>query len=212
MEPLLFFRTFLYVFGTLFAVMNPIGAVPVFLSIIQHCRSYEGRISLAKRTSVAVFVTLTAFALLGEWIFKFFGSTIDAFAIAGGILLFKMALEMLSGNLSTVKISHEEEEEAITLSEIAIIPLAIPLISGPGSITTVIIHMAKNVSYLGKAAVVFAILMTSFLVYLVLRSAEKVQQRLGRVGIRLITRMMGLILASMAVQLVINGIKGAFGL
>lgn len=141
-----------------------------------------------------------------------FGSTIDAFAIAGGILLFKMALEMLSGNLSTVKISHEEEEEVVTLSEIAIIPLAIPLISGPGSITTVMIHMAKNVSYLGKAAVVFAILMTSFLVYLVLRSAEKVQQRLGRVGIRLITRMMGLILASMAVQLVINGIKGAFGL
>jgi len=127
-------------------------------------------------------------------------------------LLFKMALEMLSGNLSTVKISHEEEEEVVTLSEIAIIPLAIPLISGPGSITTVMIHMAKNVSYLGKAAVVFAILMTSFLVYLVLRSAEKVQQRLGRVGIRLITRMMGLILASMAVQLVINGIKGAFGL
>jgi len=119
---------------------------------------------------------------------------------------------MLSGNLSTVKISHEEEEEVVTLSEIAIIPLAIPLISGPGSITIVMIHMAKNVSYLGKAAVVFAILMTSFLVYLVLRSAEKVQQRLGRVGIRLITRMMGLILASMAIQLVINGIKGAFGL
>jgi len=66
MEPLLFFRTFLYVFGTLFAVINPIGAVPVFLSIIQHCRSYEGRMSLAKRISEAVFVTLTAFTLLGS--------------------------------------------------------------------------------------------------------------------------------------------------
>lgn len=208
----LFFKTFLYVFGTLFAVMNPIGAVPVFLSIAQHCRSYEGRISLAKRTSVAVFMTLITFALLGEWIFKFFGSTVDAFAIAGGILLFRMALEMLSGSLSTIKITHEEEEEAVSLSEIAIIPLAIPLISGPGSITTVMIHMAKNTNYLGKIAVILAIFMASSSVYLVLTSAEKVQRRLGRVGIRLITRMMGLILASMAVQLVINGIKGAFGL
>ncbi|EHR79186.1 membrane protein [Thermococcus litoralis DSM 5473] len=208
----LFFKTFFYVFGTLFAVMNPIGAVPVFLSIAQHCRSYEGRITLAKRTSVAVFMTLITFALLGEWIFKFFGSTIDAFAIAGGILLFRMALEMLSGSLSTIKITHEEEEEALSLSEIAVIPLAIPLISGPGSITTVMIHMAKSTDYLGKIAVILAIFVASFSVYLVLMSAEKVQQRFGRVGIRLITRMMGLILASMAVQLVINGIKGAFGL
>jgi len=208
----LFFKTFLYVFGTLFAVMNPIGAVPVFLSIAQHCRSYERRISLAKRTSVAVFMTLITFALLGEWIFKFFGSTIDAFAIAGGILLFRMALEMLSGHLSTIKITHEEEEEAVSLSEIAIIPLAIPLISGPGSITTVMIHMAKSSDYLGKIVVILAIFVASLSVYLVLMSAEKVQRRLGRVGIRLITRMMGLILASMAVQLVINGIKGAFGL
>ncbi|WP_042701635.1 neutral amino acid NAAT transporter SnatA [Thermococcus sp. PK] len=209
---LLFFKTFLYVFVTLFAVMNPIGAVPVFLSIAQHCRSYEGMRSLAKRTSVAVFMTLITFALLGEWIFKFFGSTIDAFAIAGGILLFRMALEMLSGSLSTIKITHEEEEEAVSLSEIAIIPLAIPLISGPGSITTVMIHMAKSSDYLGKIVVILAIFVASLSVYLVLMSAEKVQRKLGKVGIRLITRMMGLILASMAVQLVINGIKGAFGL
>ncbi|ALV62038.1 Multiple antibiotic resistance protein marC [Thermococcus sp. 2319x1] len=208
----MFFKTFLYVFGTLFAVMNPIGAVPVFLSITQHCKSREARISLAKRTSAAVFVTLVTFALLGEWIFKFFGSTIDAFAIAGGILLFRMALEMLSGSLSTIKITHEEEEEAVSLSEIAIIPLAIPLISGPGSITTVMIHMAKSSDYLGKMAVILAIFVASLSVYLVLRSAEKVQRKLGRVGIRVTTRMMGLILASMAVQLVINGIKGAFGL
>ncbi|HIH73080.1 MAG: multiple antibiotic resistance protein [Thermococcaceae archaeon] len=209
---LLFFKTFLYVFAALFAVMNPIGAVPVYLSIVQQCKSYEGRISLAKRTSVAVFMTLMTFALVGEWIFKFFGATIDAFAIAGGILLFRMALEMLSGHLSTIKITREEEEEAVTLSEIAIIPLAIPLISGPGSITTVMIYMAKNTSYLGKVAVLLAIVVASLSVYIVLMSAEKVQRKLGKVGIRLITRMMGLILASMAVQLVINGIKGAFGL
>jgi multiple antibiotic resistance protein len=209
---LLFFKTFLYVFAALFAVMNPIGAVPVYLSIVQQCKSYEGRISLAKRTSVAVFMTLMTFALVGEWIFKFFGATIDAFAIAGGILLFRMALEMLSGSLSTIKITREEEEEAVSLSEIAIIPLAIPLISGPGSITTVMIYMAKNTSYLGKVAVLLAIVVASLSVYIVLMSAEKVQRKLGKVGIRLITRMMGLILASMAVQLVINGIKGAFGL
>jgi len=156
------------------------------------------------------------FALLGQWIFRFFGSSVDAFAIAGGILLFKMAMEMLSGKLSSVKISDEEteefSEEVVTLEEVAIIPLAIPLISGPGAITTVMIYTAKSTTIPEKAAVIASILAIGLTVWLVLCSSNRIQKRLGRVGIKVMTRMMGLILTSMAVQMIINGIKGAFGL
>lgn len=127
-----------------------------------------------------------------------------------------MAMEMLSGKLSSVKISREETEEfsdeVVTLEEVAIIPLAIPLISGPGAITTVMIYMAKSDSIPEKAVVLVSIAAIAITVWLVLCSANSVKAKLGRVGIKAMTRMMGLILTSMAVQMTINGIKGAFGI
>ncbi|MCD6524691.1 MAG: neutral amino acid NAAT transporter SnatA [Thermococcus sp.] len=208
-------KYFLILYSGLFAITNPIGAVPVFLSVT-HDLSEGVRREIARKTSITVAVTLMVFALLGQWIFRFFGSSVDAFAIAGGILLFKMAMEMLSGKLSSVKISDEEteefSEEVVTLEEVAIIPLAIPLISGPGAITTVMIYTAKSTTIPEKAAVIASILAIGLTVWLVLCSSNRIQKRLGRVGIKVMTRMMGLILTSMAVQMIINGIKGAFGL
>ncbi|AJC72263.1 membrane protein [Thermococcus guaymasensis DSM 11113] len=208
-------KYFLIIYSGLFAITNPIGAVPVFLSVT-HDLSEGVRREIARKTSITVAVTLMVFALLGQWIFRFFGSSVDAFAIAGGILLFKMAMEMLSGKLSSVKISDEEteefSEEVVTLEEVAIIPLAIPLISGPGAITTVMIYTAKSTTIPEKAAVIASILAIGLTVWLVLCSSNRIQKRLGRVGIKVMTRMMGLILTSMAVQMIINGIKGAFGL
>ena len=206
-------KGFIYLYAGLIAIMNPFGAVPVFLSLTTGI-SLKERIEVARRTGITVVVTLVVFALIGQWIFSFFGSSVDAFSIAGGILLFKMAFEMLSGQISKVKISEEEEEEAemITLGDLAIIPLGMPFISGPGSITTVMIYMAKSTTILERVAVLLAILFASATAYLILLSADGIEKRLGRVGIKVLTRMMGLILASMAVQMVINGIKGAFGL
>jgi multiple antibiotic resistance protein len=210
-----YLKYFILLYGGLFAITNPIGAVPVFLSVT-HDLSWRERREIATKTSITVVVTLVVFALIGEWIFKFFGSTTDAFAIAGGILLFKMAMEMLSGKLSTVKISREEteefSEEVVTLEEVAIIPLAIPLISGPGAITTVMLYMAKSGGLAEKATVIASIVAIGLTVWLILCSSNRIQKRLGRVGIKVMTRMMGLILTSMAVQMIINGIKGAFGL
>ena len=201
------------IYGGLFAITNPIGAVPVFLSVT-HDLGWRERREIARKTSITVIATLLVFALIGQWIFKFFGSSIDAFSIAGGILLFKMAMEMLSGKLSTVKISSEEEldEDAVTLEEVAIIPLAIPLISGPGAITTVMLYMAGTSTVPEKAVVIASIILIGLTVWLVLCSANRIKAKLGRVGIKVMTRMMGLILTSMAVQMTINGIKGAFGL
>nr|WP_198362141.1 neutral amino acid NAAT transporter SnatA [Thermococcus pacificus] len=210
-----YLKYFIILYGGLFAITNPVGAVPVFLSVT-HDLSWRERREIATKTAIAVVVTLVVFALIGEWIFKFFGSSTDAFAIAGGILLFKMAMEMLSGKLSTVKISTEEteefSEEVVTLEEVAIIPLAIPLISGPGAITTVMLYMAKSHHLSEKATVIASIVAIGLTVWLVLCSSNRIQKKLGRVGIKVMTRMMGLILTSMAVQMIINGIKGAFGL
>ncbi|ASJ13131.1 neutral amino acid NAAT transporter SnatA [Thermococcus thioreducens] len=210
-----YLKYFVLLYGGLFAITNPVGAVPVFLSVT-HDLSWEERREIATKTALTVVVTLVVFALIGEWIFRFFGSSVDAFAIAGGILLFKMAMDMLSGRLSTVKISREETEEfsedVVTLEEVAIIPLAIPLISGPGAITTVMLYMAKSREVPEKAVVIASILAIGITVWLTLCSSNRIQKRLGRVGIKVLTRMMGLILTSMAVQMIINGIKGAFGL
>ncbi len=154
-------KLFMLLYGGLFAITNPVGAVPVFLGVT-HELSVEERREIATKTAITVVLTLLVFALIGQWIFKFFGSTTDAFAIAGGILLFKMAMEMLSGKLSSVKISREEteefDEEAVTLEEVAIIPLAIPLISGPGAITTVMLYMARSASIPDKVMVLLSII------------------------------------------------------
>ncbi|WP_258083779.1 neutral amino acid NAAT transporter SnatA [Thermococcus thermotolerans] len=210
-----YLKYFVILYGGLFAITNPVGAVPVFLSVT-HDLSWKERREIATKTALTVVVTLVVFALIGEWIFRFFGSSVDAFAIAGGILLFKMAMDMLSGRLSTVKISKEETEEfsedVVTLEEVAIIPLAIPLISGPGAITTVMLYMAKSREVSEKATVIASIVAIGLTVWLILCSSNRIQKRLGRVGIKVLTRMMGLILTSMAVQMIINGIKGAFGL
>jgi len=207
---LIVLKHLLYAYAALFAITNPIGAVPVFLSVT-HGISLQDRVRIAKKVMITVFLTLITFALIGEWIFSFFGSSVDAFSIAGGILLFRMALDMLSGQISKVKMSEEEAEE-ITLEDIAIIPLAIPLISGPGAITTVMLYMAKSTTVVEKSMVLLAILLVSITTYLILLSADRVEKKLGKVGIKVLTRMMGLILASIAVQMVINGIKGAFNL
>ncbi|ACJ16779.1 small neutral amino acid transporter A [Thermococcus onnurineus NA1] len=208
-------KHFVILYGGLFAITNPVGAVPVFLGVT-HDLSWSERREIARKTTITVVVTLVTFALIGQWIFRFFGSSIDAFAIAGGILLFRMAMDMLSGRLSSIKISREEteefDEEVVTLEEVAIIPLAIPLISGPGAITTVMIYTAKSISLPEKVTVIASIMAIGLTVWLVLCSANKIKTKLGRVGIKVMTRMMGLILTSMAVQMIINGIKGAFGL
>jgi len=208
-------KAFILFYGGLFAITNPVGAIPVFLGVTHDLSARERR-EIASKTALTVVLTLVTFALIGQWIFRFFGSSVDAFAIAGGILLFRMAMDMLSGRLSSFKISREEteeyDEETVTLEEVAIIPLAIPLISGPGAITTVMIYMAKGSTISEKIAVIAGIVAIGITVWLILCSANVIKNKLGRVGIKVMTRMMGLILTSMAVQMIINGIKGAFGI
>ena len=161
----------------------------------------------AKKAALATMVTLLVFAAAGNVIFQTFGITLGAIRIAGGVLLFLLALDMMRAKQSPVRQTAEEELEGAAKDDIAIIPLTIPMLAGPGAIATTMVCVSNahgRVAYI--AIVVAAIVVTSIAVFFILRSAILVERRLGTTGLNVLTRVMGLILAAVAVQFIINGI------
>ena len=198
---------FILAFTSIFSILNPFGAVPVFITLTESYPKKE-RDLVAKRTVIYALAILLAFTLFGEWILKFFGISLDAFKIAGGILLLLISLDMVGGQ-QEAKIHRKEIEAAYEIDEIALMPLATPLLAGPGSITACMVAMAEAADIGDRFLVILAILLSLGITYLTLLSAEKVLDKIGRLGIRILTRMMGLILTAIAVQMIVNGIKGA---
>ncbi|AIJ06336.1 multiple antibiotic resistance (MarC)-related protein [Methanocaldococcus bathoardescens] len=201
------FQYFILAFTSIFSILNPFGAVPVFITLTESYPRKE-RDLVARKTVIYTLAILLVFALFGEWILKFFGISLDAFKIAGGILLLLISLDMVRGK-QEAKIHRKEIEAAYEIDEIALMPLATPLLAGPGSITACMVAMAEAPTFGDKFLVVLAILASLGITYLTLLSAESVLDRIGKLGIRILTRMMGLILTAIAVQMVVNGIKGA---
>src|SRR6185436_8533873 len=152
-------------------------------------------------------ITLAAFAALGTTIFSVLGVSLGAFRIAGGILLFLLAVDMLRAQRSRQRTSPEEEAEGVDRPDVSIFPLAIPMLAGPGATSTVMV-LVSRADHLWQYAVVFgAILLTAWAAYWMLRGALKVQRRLGRTGMNVLQRVMGLILAATAVQFVVEGVS-----
>jgi multiple antibiotic resistance protein len=196
-------------FGSLFSIVDPFAALPIFLALT----GGQDRASQARTAGIATltcFLVLATFGVAGTFIFSFFGITIPAFKIAGGILLFGVGLEMMRGKESETRTTHEEKIEAEAKQDIAIIPMGLPLLSGPGAIATVMVLVGKATTWPERFAVYTAILAVSLLTLIVLRSAAIVARVLGRTGINLIGRIMGLILAATAIQFVLDGIREAF--
>jgi multiple antibiotic resistance protein len=196
-------------FGSLFSIVDPFSVVPIFLGLTgDQPRAAQARTAL--RATLTTFCVLTTFALAGTWIFGFFSITLAAFKIAGGVLLFFVALEMMRAKRSGTRSTDEEEREAETKEDVGLIPLGLPLLSGPGAIATVMVlaGKAKNVSE--RLGVYTAVLAVSILCFLVLRSASFVARVLGTTGINVVGRVMGLILAAVAMQFVIDGVHEAF--
>jgi multiple antibiotic resistance protein len=202
---------FLTSFITLFAIIDAIGNAPIFLSITPGQRPRE-RASTATRASIAVFVILSAFALLGNRIFQFFGITLDAFRIAGGLILLKIALDMLEARTVRTRHTPEEDQESLGREDVAIIPLAIPMLSGPGAISSVVVLTGQAGGYLMMLFLEAAILLNALVVFLVLRSSVRIVAYLKETGMRLLTRILGILLASIAVQYIVTGLKNAFTL
>jgi multiple antibiotic resistance protein len=169
------------------------------------------RASTAKRACFAAAILLVAFAIGGTVIFKVFGITLPAFRIAGGLILWVVAMDMLRAQRTTQESSAEIIEGEVK-DDVALTPLAMPMLAGPGAISTVMVLAAQAHTMPQKLVVYSSIVVTAFLSWIALRVGERLVQRMGQTGIRVMTRIMGLLLAAIAVQFVISGAQEALGL
>jgi len=204
-----FISVFIVSLPAAFFVVDPLGVVPIFLSITAKKPPDQVR-QTARRACLVGGGLLMFFALFGGLIFKVFGVTLSAFRIAGGILLLITALDMLRGRTSGTKTSPKEEIEGAQKEDVAVVPLAIPLLSGPGSIATVMVLMSKGTGILSAIPVLVSIVITFVASYYILRGASIVQRVLGASGVAILQRLMGLILAAIAVQFIAEGYRDLF--
>ena len=194
-------------FSAVFFVVDPFVAVPFFMAITSG-DSAEKRRSAALRASIAAFVTLAAFAVAGGVIFQAFGITLGAFKIAGGLMLFLMAVDMMRAQPSRTRSSDEEREEGVAKDDVAIVPMAIPMLSGPGAIATVMVLMSRAAwKPIPSASVFLAIAVTCFVTWMLLRSAAAAERFLSKTTLHVLERVMGLLLAAVAVEFVVGGIR-----
>lgn len=196
---------YLKMFIGLLVILNPMLAVPMFVTLTESLGDAE-RLATARRTALAVGMVLTIAALLGQEILNLFGISIASFRVGGGLLLLLMAVAMMHARMSGAQHTREESEEALGKSDVAVVPLAIPLLAGPGAISTAIIYAHREMPWL-HALLIGEIWAIAFLVWLTLRSALPISRHLGTTGINITTRLMGLILAAIAVEFIVNGLK-----
>lgn len=199
----------LLIFTSIFFIVDPFAVIPTFLAMTVR-DSPEQRRVLARRGAWTAAITLTAFALGGSAIFKIFGITIAAFKIAGGVLVGLNALDMVQARRSQQRETPAEKAEGIQKDDIGIMPLGVPMLAGPGAISTVMVLAVASKSVAATAAIYVSILLTSLISFFVLAAASMVERRLGQTGMRILTRLMGLVLCAIAVQFILDGIKLAF--
>jgi len=194
----------LSVFIGFFAIMNPIANVPIFLSLVQDADNSTKK-KINKKATITAFIIVFIFAILGKFIFEMFGITIPAFKIAGGILVFYVGFEMLQSKKSTVKhLQYVEVDENIAIS-----PLAIPILSGPGTIVTAM-NYVTNADYLHIGIVILIFAIICYLTYLAFSLSEFIVEKTGNNIITVIGKIMGLIIAIIGVNMIIEGIQMAF--
>jgi multiple antibiotic resistance protein len=202
-------------FVAIFAIVNPIGAMTFFV-VLTRAYPKEVKKRVIERAILAATLALLIFALIGNYIFLIFGTSIPAFRIAGGILLFSIAFAMMQGERSRTQLTPQDRQEALEREAIGIVPLGIPMLAGPGAITTVIALMADATSpaldTLRVVVILGSILGTMLASWIMLTYADVIFRRIGRMGAYAISRIMGLILAAIAVQFIILGIQGAIAL
>lgn len=192
--------------SSLVVIINPLMVTSVFITLTSNATP-QAKKAISTKTTIIAFLVLLAFAISGTLIFKFFSITLGAFQIAGGIILFSVAMGMLHATASRTKQTPEEMDEAMSREDIAVVPLAIPMVSGPGAITTVIVLSGEARALPNMAILFLAIVVAMALVFVMLRHADRIQKHLRPSGLNIATRLMGLVLAATAVQFVIRGIE-----
>ena len=204
------FQEYLRFFVTLTAVLDPFLAVPIFLTVTAS-QSVRARVVLVRVVAITVFAVLAATALLGDTILTLVGASLAAFRVGGGLVLLLMALAMLNAQAGGVRQSEEEAAELESGELKGVVPLAVPLLAGPGAISTTIIAAEKGGGSPAHLAVVLGVLfLVSLLTWVVLRAANHIGNRLGTTGLNIATRLLGLLLAALAIQTMAEGLKELF--
>jgi multiple antibiotic resistance protein len=197
----------LLAFGSLFVIVDPIATVPAFLAMTPR-DTPEQRIHTARLASVVMAGVLLVFALAGKIIFKFLGITMPAFQIAASIVLFVVALDMLRAQRSRVQETSEETHAGAEKADIAVTPLAVPMLAGPGAISTAIVLQSQAVGVAQHVVLCVSIVGVAFVSYVIFHISARGARWLSPLATKVVTRIMGLLLAAVAVQFLINGLKG----
>jgi len=197
---------FILCFSSLFTLVNPIGIVPIFLAMTEDYTRKE-RDRIAFKAIVFSFFVLVLFGIIGEFIFSFYNITIHGFRIAGGILLLKISFDMIESKRSRTKTTPKEQKEAEEKSEIAYTPLAIPLIAGPGSIASMMILSSESTKNNSMITLFSALIIVLFITFLTFKISKNLSKRFGKLGLRIMQRIMGLILMVISIEFILKGIK-----
>lgn len=191
-------------FTSFFTLINPLGTMPIFMTMTTGLE-HKNRVKLAKKAVLVAFITIVIFAFSGQLLFNFFGISVHSFRIVGGVIFFLMGMDMLQARLGKVKVKESEVKKYV--NDISITPLAIPMISGPGAITNAIVLM-EDASGIGMVVALFvAVFVVMLLTYLILISSTKIIKFLGETGNNVMMRLMGLIVMVIAVEFFFSGLK-----
>jgi MarC family membrane protein len=203
------FTEYLKIFVALLAVTNPLGAISLFITLTPG-ESTKTRQKIAKIASFSATLILLVALVAGEWTLAIFGISVSSFRVGGGILILLMAISMLQAELSPTVQTKEEAEESNRKHDIAVVPLATPLLAGPGGISTVVVEAHKGTNLGHEMLLGLTIIIIGLCLWMALHLAPLISQRIGKTGINVFTRIMGLILSAIAVEIIANGIKGLF--
>jgi multiple antibiotic resistance protein len=188
-----------------FVIIDPFAATPAFLAMTAGCDRAR-RKQMARRAAATCVVILSVFATVGKYLFRLFGISLPAFKLAGGLLLLLVALDMLQARRSRTRETPEEQTDACATEDVGIIPMGIPMLAGPGSISTVMVLVGQAPSWRDAVPVLVGVVVTSAICYFVLASADRVEALLGETGIRVVTRLMGLVLTAIAFQFFVSAL------
>ena len=193
-------------FISLLALINPVGAIPFFLSLTSQQSVAEQRRTI-RIASISVFCVIAVTTLLGQQIIRFFGISIGALEVGGGIIMLLMSISMLNAQVGNARSTPEERHEAEMKDNIAVVPLAIPLLTGPGSISTVLVYSASYPHWYERISLIVIGAVIAALCFGSLRLAEPIARWVGRTGINIGTRLMGVMLSALAVEFIVDGLK-----
>ena len=200
-------RFSLLALSSIFFLVDPFAAIPSFLAITANA-DHARRKRMARKGALTAFIVLTSFAIAGQLIFRLFGITLPAFEIAGGLILLLIGLDMLQARRSQTQETTGDAEEAASKEDAGIVPLGVPMLAGPGAISSVmvLVGQAPSLWHWQMGAILGSIAITALVSYWVLAGAGRVRQVMGETGIRILVRIMGLLLVALAMQLFINGL------